>query len=54
MSDTVLKMSDDVERTIEAAQASFLNGDPYSAQIQLRNAITMIDAIADEERRRAR
>lgn len=52
MRDPLLALSDDIEHTIDDAQACFLNGNWQYAQMRLRQAVTMIDALADEERKR--
>lgn len=51
MSDTLLTLTDEIERTIERAQADHLNGFPEHARAGLSEAIRGIDKLIAHERR---
>jgi hypothetical protein len=52
MTDRLLRLTDEIERAIDRAQADHLNGFPENARARLSEAIRGIDKLIDEERRR--
>jgi hypothetical protein len=53
MSDALLELSDKIERVLDRAQASHLNGFPQEARSQASEAVRLLSALVEEEHRRS-